>query len=178
MRIVHHFIFVLAIVIAIGGGDASSIFARTLETGDASTSWIGTGEVYDLVDGGQVIHSIVRGAMIVRPFEGLTKGTVHTAQLVCSVRVTVNAKEKQSTQLGLCSIIAHGGKDVAYAQWKCDGDLKECEGTFTFTGGTGGFSGMSGTTPFFNRVIFEKLEAGNARAVGYAAWPNLSYTLP
>jgi len=178
MRIVYYFIFVIGIVIGEGAGDSSLASAKTVEAGDASTSWIGTGEIHDLADGEQVIHAIVKGVLIVRHFKGEIGRTVHTSKLVCPIRVTVNTQNKYRTQLGLCTIIAHGGKDVAYGQWKCDGDLNECEGEFTFTGGAGGFSGISGTTPMYNRIIFEKLEAGNARAVGYASWPNLTYTLP
>jgi Ohr subfamily peroxiredoxin len=42
----------------------------------------------------------------------------------------------------------------------------------------GRFTGVSGTTAFFNRILFEKLEAGKARVVGYTSWPNLTYTVP
>lgn len=91
---------------------------------------------------------------------------------------TVNPKQNQRSEIGLCTVFAHAGKDVGYGQWKCDGGLSECEGDFTFTHGTGGWAGISGTTPMFNRIIFEKLEGERARAVGYANWPNLKYTLP
>ena len=74
--------------------------------------------------------------------------------------------------------MAHGGKDVAYGQFQCEEDFNECEGEFSFTGGEGGFTGVSGTTAFFNRILFEKLEAGKARALDYTSWPNLTYTLP
>jgi hypothetical protein len=178
MRTASYFMVSIAIGMFLGTDIGSRASAKTVEAGDASTSWIGTGEIYDLADEGQVIHAIVKGVLIVRHFKGEIGRTVHTSKLVCPIRVTVNARNNHRTQLGLCTIIAHGGKDVAYGQWKCDGDLNECEGEFTFTHGAGGFSGISGTTPMFNRIIFEKLEAGNARAVGYASWPNLTYSLP
>jgi hypothetical protein len=66
---------------------------------------------------------------------------------------------------------------VAYAHCKCFENLKECQGEFTFTGGTGGLNGMSGTTPFQTSVIFKQQGGKNAQAIGYAAWPNLIYTL-
>jgi hypothetical protein len=177
MRRGYFLISVLAIVIAVGTATPSSTCAKTLEAGDASTSWIGTGDIYALPDGGQVISAVVQGVMIVRHFEGKSSGTVHTAKLVCPVRAVLNANDDQRILRGLCTIIAHG-KDVAYAEWKCDGNKTECEGDFTFTGGTGAFGGASGSTPFYNSMVFEKLEAGKARGVGYARWPNFTMTLP
>jgi len=50
--------------------------------------------------------------------------------------------------------------------------------SFRLRGGEGGFTDVSGTTAFFNRILFEKLEAGKARAVGYTSWPKITYTLP
>ncbi len=178
MGIIYYFIFVIAIGVSVGVGNGSLASAKTFEAGDASTSWIGTGVVHDLGDGEQVINAMINGVMIVRHFEDEDRETIHTAKLVCPVRVNLNTKNKQETILGLCTIIAHEGIDVSYAQLKCVGNLNECEGEFTFTGGSGGFSGISGTTPFYMRIIFEQLEAGKARAVGYAFWPNLTYTLP
>ncbi len=178
MRTASYFMVGIAIGVFMGTGISSLASAKTVEAGDASQSWIGTGEVHDLPDGGQVIHAVVTGVVIVRHFKGNTGKTVHTSPQVCAVRVTGNAQNTQRTQRGLCTLIAHGGKDVAYTEFTCKGDSNECEGEFTFTGGEGGFRGISGTTPFFNRIIFEKLEAGKARAVGYASWPNLTYTLP
>ncbi|MGC4098240.1 MAG: hypothetical protein QM706_14090 [Nitrospira sp.] len=177
MRIGRRVIGVLAMGILIGTATLAS--AKTVEVGDVSTSWIGTGELHDLPDEGQVIHATVKGALIVRHFKGENeKKHVHTAELICSIRVTMNVKQNQRGQIGLCTVFAHAGKDVGYGQWKCDGGLNECEGEFTWTHGTGGWTGISGTTPMFNRIVFEKIEGERARAVGYASWPNLTYTLP
>jgi hypothetical protein len=178
MRIIHYFIVVMGLVVGLVGSNNSLVSAKTLEAGYASTSWMGIGEVHDLPDGGQVINAIVKGVMIVRHSNGEVGGIVHTAQLECPIRVTLNKADDHRGYFGLCTILAHEGKDVGYAAWKCAGGRMECEGEFTFTGGAGGFSGISGTTPFFSRIVFEKLEAGNARAVGYAYWPNLTVTLP
>jgi hypothetical protein len=56
--------------------------------------------------------------------------------------------------------------------------LKECEGDFTFTSGTGGFNGISGKTPFYTEIVFELQDGKRGQAIGYAQWPNLTYTLP
>lgn len=178
MKIISCFLIMMGLVVGLIGADVSLASAKTLEAGYASTSWMGSGEVRDLPDGGQVINAIVKGVMIVRHSNGAVGGIVHTAQLECPIRVTLSAKDSHRTYLGLCTVLAHEGRDVGYAEWKCDGDHVECEGTFTFTGGAGGFYGVSGTTPFFSRIVFETLEVRSARAVGYAYWPNLTVTLP
>ncbi len=178
MRIKHYLMLLIGIAVLLGPGEGIVVLAKTIEQGYSSTSWMGNGEVHDLPDGGQVINAIVKGVMIVRHSNGAVGGIVHTAQLECPIRVTLSTKDNHRTYLGLCTILAHEGKDVGYAEWKCDGNHVECEGTFTFTGGAGGFNGISGTTPVFSRIVFETLEARNARAVGYAYWPNLTVTLP
>lgn len=178
MRIIHYVVVVMGVVVGFDGNSSSLVAAKTLEAGYASTSWIGSGEVHDLPGGGQVINAIVKGVMIVRHSNGAVGGIVHTAQLECPIRVTLSQANHQRAYFGLCTILAHEGKDVGYAEWKCAGGSMDCEGEFTFTGGAGGFSGISGATPFFSRIVFEKLEGNSARAVGYAYWPNLTVTLP
>jgi hypothetical protein len=39
-------------------------------------------------------------------------------------------------------------------------------------------AGMSGTTPFQTSIVFELQEGKMGQAIGYAVWPNLTYTLP
>jgi hypothetical protein len=178
MRSLCSFLVVSAIVIGVGAGNGSLASAKTVEAGNASTSWIGTGEIHDVGDEGQVLHGVVHGVMIIRHAKADTRTTVHTAPIVCSVLATVDTTKNRRTQRAMCSVITHDTKDVAFAQFTCEGDLNECEGKFTFTGGPRRFSKISGTTPFFNRFIFQKLEAGTARVIGYASWPALTYMLP
>jgi hypothetical protein len=116
--------------------------------------------------------------MFVRHSKGAVRGPVHAAKLECLVRVNLDRKNNRRESVGLCTIIAHEGRDIGYAQWKCAGTLEECEGEFTFTGGSGGLKGMSGATPFRSRIDIERMESGKVQAFGYAHWPNLTYTLP
>jgi hypothetical protein len=177
MRSIYYFVIAIGIVLALGEGAGSFAYAKTAEAGDSSSSWSGSGEVQDLGEGDQVINGMVKGMLIARhKDEGKT--VVHSSKLLCPVRVNLNKTNDYKAIAGLCTIVAHEGKDVAYAQWKCTGTLNECEGEFTFTGGTGGFSGISGTTPFHTKIIFEQQEGKNVQAIGYARWPNLTYTLP
>lgn len=177
MRVVYCFMFIIAVGASVVTINGSLAYAKTVEAGDSSSSWNGSGEVHELGNGEQVINGLVKGVLISRhKSEG--KLIVHSSKLMCPVRVHQNKKKDYQAVDGLCTIVAHEGKDIAYAHWKCVGNLKECEGEFTFTGGAGGFNGVSGTTPFQTSIVFELQEGKNAQAIGYAVWPNLTYTLP
>lgn len=168
---------VIGIVLALGQMTASSADAKTVDAGDSSSSWNGTGEFLELGNGDQVVNGVVKGVLISRHKDG-AKMVVHSSKLTCPVRVNLNRNKDSQAIEGLCTIVAHEGKDIGYAHWKCAGNLKECTGDFTFTGGSGGFTGMSGTTPFQTSIIFEHQEGKYGQAVGYAVWPNMTYTLP
>ena len=99
-----------------------------------------------------------------------------TSSVRCVCRPTRRTIIEES--VGICTIIAHEGKDTAYGQWKCSGKLDEFEGEFTFTGGAAGLSGVPGRTPIRNRIDIERVEGGRSEAYGYSYWPKLTYTLP
>ena len=177
MRSIYYFAIMVGIVFALGEGTGPLVYAKTVESGDSSSSWNGTGEFLELGNGEQVVNGIVKGVLISRHKDG-GKMIVHSSKLSCPVRVNLNRNKDYQAIEGLCTIVAHEGKDVAYAHWKCSGNLKECQGDFTFTGGSGGFTGISGTTPFQTSIVFELQEGKTGQAIGYAVWPNLTYTLP
>lgn|GEM_PF-1158655 len=177
MRRINYLLCVLGITLFLGHSHGSVVHAKTVEAGDSSSSWNGTGEFLELGSGEQVVNGIVKGVLISRHKDG-GKMIVHSSKLTCPVRVNLNRNKDYQAIEGLCTIVAHEGKDVGYAHWKCAGNLKECEGQFTFTGGSGGFTGMSGTTPFQTSIVFELQEGKNGQAIGYAVWPNLTYSLP
>lgn len=176
-RINYVLLCVLGMALFLGQGTGSLGHAKTVESGDSSSSWTGTGEFMELGSGDQVVNGIVKGVLISRHKDG-GKMIVHSSRLACPIRVSLNRSKDYQAMEGLCTIVAHEGKDVGYGHWKCVGNLKECVGDFTFTGGSGGFTGMSGTTPFQTSIVFELQEGKYGQAVGYAVWPNLTYTLP
>ena len=65
---------------------------------------------------------------------------------------------------------------TASGEMRCVGKKDDCRGEFTFSWGSGAFRGITGTTPFVGGINIERKEAG--RIYGYAAWPNLTYSLP
>ena len=177
MRVVPSTIFALILSLSVVTITSASASAKTVEAGDSSSSWIGTGEFLELGNGEQVVNGIVKGVLIARHKEG-GKMIVHSSNLSCPVRVSLNRKKDVQAIEGLCTIVAHEGKDIAFGHWKCSGSSKECVGEFTFTGGLGGWTGISGTTSFQTSIVFEQQEGKTGQAVGYAVWPNLTYTLP
>ncbi|HMS86078.1 MAG TPA: hypothetical protein PKD12_20760 [Nitrospira sp.] len=177
MRSFYYLVSMVGMVLLIGYGNGPLADAKTVEAGDSSSSWNGTGEFLELGNGEQVVNGIVKGVLISRHKDG-GKMVVHSSKLMCPVRVTLNRSKDAQAIEGLCTMVAHEGKDVGYGHWKCAGNLKECTGDFTFTGGMGGFTGMSGTTPFQTSIVFEHQEGKTGQAIGYAVWPNLTYTLP
>jgi hypothetical protein len=179
MSFAKYVLFLISLVTALAlSGGSSPAFAKTIEAGDGSASWMGTGEVHDIGDGKLVVNGTLKGVMFVRHAKGAVRGPVHASKLECPVRVITDKKNNSRQSVGVCTLIAHEGQDIAYAQWKYAGPLDECEGEFTFTGGEGGFSGISGATPFRSRIDIERLESGKGQGFGYAYWPNLTYTLP
>lgn len=149
--------------------------AKTIEAGEATASWNGTGAIQDLGDGNRVFTGAITGTMFIRHPEGSGHARIHAAKIDCQtvVRITENKEERQSA---LCVMTAHEGKDIAYGEMRCVGKKDDCRGEFTFSWGSGGFKGITGTTPFVGGINIERKEEG--RIYGYAAWPNMTYSLP
>ncbi len=149
--------------------------AKTIEAGEATASWNGTGAIQDLGDGDRVFTGAITGTMFIRHPEGSGHARIHAAKIDCQtvVRFTENKEERQSA---LCVMTAHEGKDIAYGEMRCVGKKDDCRGEFTFSWGNGAFKGITGTTPFVGGINIERKEEG--RIYGYAAWPNMTYSLP
>ncbi len=177
MRRVNYVVCAIGVAFLLGQGVGSSAYGKTVEAGETTSSWVGTGELFELGNGEQIINGFVKGVQIARHKDG-GKLVIHSGKMACPVRVKLNRSKDAQSIDGLCTIVAHEGKDIAYGNWKCSGSSKECLGEFTFTGGSGGFTGIAGTTPFQTSIEFEIWEGKKGQALGYAIWPNLTYTLP
>lgn len=149
--------------------------SKTVEAGDATVSWNGTGVIDDLGFGERVFTGTMTGTMFIRHPEGSGHALIHAAKIDCQavIRFSENREEHQTA---LCIMTAHEGKDVAHGEMRCVGKKDDCRGDFTFTWGSGGFKGITGSTPFVGGINIEQKKEG--RIYGYAAWPNLTYSLP
>jgi hypothetical protein len=105
---------VIGLVCFLGHSAGSSVYGKTVEAGDSSSSWNGTGEFLELGNGEQVVNGIVKGVLISRHKDG-GKMIVHSSKLTCPVRVNLNRNKDYQAMEGLCTIVAHEGKDVGYA---------------------------------------------------------------
>jgi hypothetical protein len=149
--------------------------SKTVEAGDATVSWNGTGVIDDLGFGERVFTGTMTGTMFIRHPEGSGHALIHAAKIDCQavIRFSENREEHQTA---LCIMTAHEGKDVAHGEMRCAGKKDDCRGDFTFTWGSGGFKGITGSTPFVGGINIEQKKEG--RIYGYAAWPKLTYSLP
>jgi hypothetical protein len=156
-------------------GFFGSAEAKTIEAGEATASWNGNGVIEDLGDGERIFRGMINGTMFIRHPDGAAHTRIHAAKIDCqaTVRLSENSEEHQSA---LCMMSANEGKDIAYGEMRCVGKKDECKGGFTFSWGRGAFKGITGTTPFVGGINIEKTEEG--RIYGYAAWPQMTYSLP
>jgi len=150
--------------------------ATTIDAGHATVSWKGKGVIDDLGDGDRVFSGTLTGIILVKHLpEGSKPAQVHRTKMDCQaiLYLSKNVEERKTI---LCILRAHEGKDLAYGEIRCAGKTGECKGEMTWVWGKGGFKGITGTTPFFGSIHYEKENAG--KIYGSAHWPELTYTLP
>jgi hypothetical protein len=148
--------------------------SKTIEAGEATASWNGKGVIHDLGDGEAVFSGTIIGTMFIRHGQELGRALIHAAKIQCQTVARIS--ENKEEQSALCLMTAHEGKDIAYGEMRCVGKKDDCQGTYTFTWGSGGLKGITGTTPFIGGINIERKE--DSRIYGYAAWPRLTYSLP
>src|SRR5690349_24937857 len=117
---IKYLIGAIGVTLSLGQGVGSLAYGKTVEAGESSSSWNGTGEFLELGNGEQAINGMVKGVLISRHKDG-GKLIVHSSKLACPVRVNLNRSKDSQAIEGLCTIVAHEGKDIAYAHWKCAG---------------------------------------------------------
>jgi hypothetical protein len=150
--------------------------AKTIDAGHATVSWKGKGVIDDLGDGGRVFSGTLTGTILVKHLpEGSEPAQIHKTTMDCQTIFYVN-KDVEERKTVLCILRAHQGKDLAYGEIRCTGKTGDCKGEFTWVWGTGGFKGITGTTPFVSSIYLE--EKGKGEIYGSAHWPNLTYSLP
>lgn len=150
--------------------------ANTIKAGHATVSWKGKGVIDDLGSGNRVFSGTITGTLLVKHLpDGSAPAQIHAGKLDCQAifRISENAEERHTA---LCIMRAHEGKDLAYGEMRCVGKKSECTGEFTFVWGSGGFKGITGTTPYVGGIIIENQKEGLIN--GSAHWPEMTYSLP
>jgi hypothetical protein len=125
--------------------------------------WMGVGKAYEIDKG----HYYWIGEFTGTFFSDKGKGGLfHHAGIKCPAYNDLNIPTGKGKAGGYCIITDKDG-DRAYASWVSEGDNVSGPGTFTFTGGTGKYSGISGTYPF---VGVTEVNWADGTATGYATW--------
>lgn len=163
------------ILLVVSAGLFGSADAKTVEAGEGTASWNGKGIIEDVGAGERIFRGSITGTMFIRHPEGAAHTRIHAAKIDCQAIVRLSGNEEER-QAALCIMSAHEGKDIAYGEMRCVGKKDDCKGEFTFSWGSGGFTGITGTTPFVGGINIEQKEEG--RIYGYAAWPHMTYSLP
>lgn len=166
------------IVCAIIFGGAS--FANASE-GKVSISapWIAEGKIYRVAPGQIHFSGSFSGTMYVDH----GNGKMNTAVFVCPGVEKIDTERLTFSVDADCFITAYNG-DLIFGSMECDGEDGVCEGVFELTGGTGEFSGMSGSGKIVTRTVFESFIMDLAQgsvinsAAGLASWPELRYEIP
>jgi hypothetical protein len=157
-----------------------SAWAAEEGTVRATSSWVADGRYYEIKEDQALFVGAFAGVMFVE-----TKtGAMDSAQLLCPAMVEVNLTDGTQSGEGRC-IITTRSNDKVYATWRCAGEHGTgCAGTFSLTGGTGRFTGITGSSAFEVRSQYLALAAKpgdtsvQGSAAGVAVWPALTYKIP
>jgi hypothetical protein len=129
-----------------------------------SFGWFGVGKAYQIEKG----HVYFVGEFSGTFFNDKGKDSLFDkAGVKCPAFNDLDLNNKKGKAGGYYTISDATG-DQAYLSWKCDGDTAHCTGTFEYTGGTGKFSGISGSNNTFSATTEVNWQDGTA--TGFATW--------
>lgn len=142
-------------------------------------AWEGEGMLFQLEEEQVYFVGKFVGLMVV----GNDKEPLNAATMLCPATIETNLATMVQTGHGRC-ILTDKDNNKVFAKWTCYGNPANCKGTFTFTGGTGKFQGISGINKFFVQTdVLAFQETGEPGMVkkagaGEAVWPEITYQLP
>lgn len=175
MTVKQIFIASLATVCALG---TPSVRAAESGTVQAIIPWEGEGRVYRVAADRMKFLGELEGVMYIES----SKGEMHEAFVSCPITQTLN-QDGSTVAEGECEITA-SSDTVLFATLTCKGEIGNCRGDFTLTGGLGNFAGISGAgglrvrSPI--RALAADLGSGALLRVGsgLAVISDLKYTIP
>ena len=122
---------------------------------------------------------VLEGIMYVETADGV----MNEAFVRCPIVQDIDAADQSTTASGNC-VIVESPENSAFAEISCKGVAGFCTGKFTLTGGTGRFSGVSGSGVMTVRSPVHALAADLSdgtvihAAAGILQLPALKVTLP
>jgi len=129
----------------------------------AHYGWTFSGQVQELGKNRTVSAGVVAGVI----FNDAGKGFLHKARVDCTLMNDVN--QGRANANGTC-VVTDAEGDKAFLEWKCTGAMPACPGDERWVGGTGKYTGMSGTSKFQGNFI-------GATGAGWSDWSG-EYKLP
>ena len=148
-------------------------------TVSAYSVWDAEGSFYQSGPSQATFAGVLSGALVVQGSDG----SLDIGQINCPGMLEVNEDDWSQAGRGNCVIVTADAERI-YGKFECAGTYQDgCVGKFTFTGGSGRYSGISGdgAIQFVNALPQRSAIAGadvSQRAVGLARWPALTYRLP
>jgi hypothetical protein len=145
----------------------------------ASAAWVGQGRFVPTGTGIAYFVGAFSGVL----FVDNDQGPLNTGKILCPGTLEVDINGGKQRGEGRC-LITLNPTDQIYAKWSCAGIHQvECKGSFTLTGGTGRFAGITGESEFRVRSVIAELvahpgELVQETAAGLAEWPSLHYRIP
>jgi hypothetical protein len=157
---------------------SGTAFADT-RTVSAVIPWQGQGEVFPIgIDKLRFLGSL-EGVMYIESAEG----AMDEAFVECPIVQNIDLSNQSITSTGNCTIVV-STEDAVFAELACEGVKGFCLGEFKLTGGTGRFSGISGSGEMTVRSPMHALVADLSDgtvlnvASGILLIPALTFTLP
>ena len=140
--------------------------------------WDGEGSIHVIAEEKILFSGNFNGIM----YAESANGELDTAFAKCPAQQKIDRNSRQASAEGHCNITV-SSEDTVFAEWQCKGELGACKGTFTLTGGTGRFKGVTGSSELVIRSILNQIVVGMGdgsvvrSASGLAVLPELKYEL-
>ncbi len=144
----------------------------------AFSAWQGRGQMFTTGE----FRSTFVGSFTGMIYIETDKGPLDAGFMICPAVVDVDTRDGSQEVKGRCTIVARDSSR-AFADIACKGvHLVGCDGTFTFTGGTDRFAGITGGGPVTVRSGLGDVASGPGNVVeesasGIIIWPKLTYKL-
>jgi len=148
-------------------------------TVSAVIPWQGHGQIFVIGTDKVRFLGVIEGIMYVETAEG----ALNEAFVQCPIVQDVDLTNDTTSATGNCTIVV-STEDAVFAELTCSGMQGYCSGEFKLTGGTGRFSGISGSSRMTVRSPVHTLALDLSDgavlqiAAGILQLPELKITLP
>ncbi len=157
----------------------SGLTFATSITVSAVIPWQGQGQIFPIGADKLRFLGAIEGIMYVETAEG----ALNEAFVQCPIVQDIDVTSETTSATGNCTIVV-STEDAVFAELTCSGMQGYCSGEFKLTGGTGRFSGISGSSRMTVRspvhALARDLSDGTVLqiAAGILQLPELTITLP